>query len=183
MSISKKVIRKLWASSGGYCANPNCHADLFPLFENGEVANIEELAHIIGQKKNGPRGNDDLSRTQRDEFDNIIVLCPSCHTLVDKNEKQFPVSIIKEWKNNHEDSIKKLFQTPVFKTCRNNKGIDCIVLIGFFNRYSQSAKSMAGSMGVGLFDLREFYGALNYSGERFIDYEKQNEDKGSNTAM
>lgn len=116
MSISKKVIRKLWASSGGYCANPNCHADLFPLFENGEVANIEELAHIIGQKKNGPRGNDDLSRTQRDEFDNIIVLCPSCHTLVDKNEKQFPVSIIKEWKNNHEDSIKKLFQTPVFKT-------------------------------------------------------------------
>lgn len=67
-------------------------------------------------------------------------------------------------------------EADIIEICRNHKGIDCIVLIGFFNRYSQSAKSMAGSMGVGLFDLREFYGALNYSGERFIDYEKQNED-------
>lgn len=116
MSISPKVIRKLWASSGGYCANPGCHKDLFPFFENGEVTNIGEFAHIIGRKKKGPRGKDDLPMTQRDEFDNIIVLCPSCHTLVDKNEKQFPALLLKEWKRNHEDRIKGLFQEPSFKT-------------------------------------------------------------------
>lgn len=116
MGISQKVIRKLWASSGGYCANPSCHKDLFPFFENGEVANIEEFAHIIGRKKKGPRGKDDLPMSQRDEFDNIIVLCPSCHTLVDKNEKQFPTLLLKEWKRNHENSIKGLFQEPRFKT-------------------------------------------------------------------
>ena len=68
-------------------------------------------------------------------------------------------------------------EADIVEICRNQKGIDCIVLVGFFNRYSQSAKSTAGSMGVGLFDHKEFYGALNYSGERFIDYEKQNDDK------
>lgn len=133
MGISKIIMRKLWASSGGYCANPGCHKDLFPFFENGEIANIEELAHIIGQKKEGPRGNDDLPMTQRDEFDNIIVLCPSCHTLVDKNEKQFPSLLLKEWKQNHEDSIKGLFQEPRFKTRTEARA--CIAPLFTENRF------------------------------------------------
>ena len=46
----------------------------FDFFETGEVKNIEELAHIIGQKENGPRGDDELPLTERDEFENIILL-------------------------------------------------------------------------------------------------------------
>ena len=49
MSISINVKRKLWANSGGYCANPGCHCELLPFFETGEITNIEEMAHIISE--------------------------------------------------------------------------------------------------------------------------------------
>lgn len=116
MAISKKVIRKLWATSGGFCGKPDCHADLFPFFENGQVTNIEELAHIIAQKKKGPRGNNSLALTERDEFDNIIILCPSCHTLIDKNPGVFPIVTIREWKKQHLQSIENIFKIPTFNT-------------------------------------------------------------------
>lgn len=116
MSISTEVKRKLWASSGGYCGKPDCNKDLFPFFENGEITNIEELAHIIGQSENGPRGDNELPLSQRDEFENIILLCPICHTIVDKNSHLFPDSTIIQWKKDHLESIKNLFHVPKFSS-------------------------------------------------------------------
>lgn len=112
MSIRTIVKRKLWASSGGFCGKPDCHSDLFPFFESGKITNIEELAHIIGQKEKGPRGNNPLPLDERDEFENIILLCPTCHTIVDKNPELFPNETIKQWKSNHEKSIADIFQVP-----------------------------------------------------------------------
>ena len=108
MAISDKVQRKLLAASGGYCGN------LFDFFESGEITNIEELAHIIGQKENGPRGRAELPLTQRDEFDNIILLCPTCHTIIDKTPHLYPVDTIRKWKREHQESIESLFITPKF---------------------------------------------------------------------
>ena len=116
MSISTKVQRKLLAASGGFCGNPSCHRNLFDFFETGEVQSIEELAHIIGQKEKGPRGDDELPISERDEFDNIILLCPTCHTTVDKNEHLFPKETIRKWKREHQESIETLFITPKFDT-------------------------------------------------------------------
>lgn len=116
MSISTKVQRKLLAASGGFCGNPSCHRYLFDFFETGEVKSIEELAHIIGQKEKGPRGDDELPLSERDEFDNIILLCPTCHTIVDKNEHLFPKETIRKWKREHQQSIEELFVTPKFGT-------------------------------------------------------------------
>lgn len=114
MSINTKVKRNLLAASGGFCGNPNCHKNLFDFFESGEITNIEELAHIIGQKEDGPRGDDELPLTQRDEFDNIILLCPTCHTTIDKNPQLFPKETIRKWKREHQERIENLFITPKF---------------------------------------------------------------------
>ncbi len=116
MGIKTIVRRKLWASSGGFCGKPDCHTDLFPFFESGEITNIEELAHIIGQKKKGPRGNNPLPLSERDEFENIILLCPTCHTIIDKNPKLYPDDTVKQWKANHEESIANIFQVPKFES-------------------------------------------------------------------
>ncbi len=112
--ISEPVKRKLWASSSGYCCNPSCHKELIPIFENGTITSIDELAHIIAQKEKGARGKDELPLSQRDEFENLIVLCPSCHTIVDKNPQTFTVDVLKKWKKDHENSIKNLMSSPVF---------------------------------------------------------------------
>lgn len=55
--------------------------------------------------------------------------------------------------------------------------IDAVVLVGYYNRYSLGAKDMAKSMNLGLFDRIEFWGAVNYSGTRFLNYEKKHDDK------
>ncbi len=115
MSIAEKTKRLLLARSGGFCGNPACNADLYPLFENREITNIEELAHIIGQSEDGPRGDDILSIEERDDFDNIILLCPTCHTKIDKFQHLFPVPTIREWKKSHENRIKGLFNSPKFE--------------------------------------------------------------------
>ena len=54
----------------------------------------------------------------------------------------------------------------------NYKELDCIVLVGFYNRYSSSAKALALSKNIGLFDMREFFGAVNLVGSRMLNYVK-----------
>ena len=53
--------------------------------------------------------------------------------------------------------------------------IDCIVLVGFYNRYSRAAKEYAKEMNIGLYDNREFFGAVNCTGYAFLNYERKSE--------
>jgi hypothetical protein len=115
MPISSRVKRLLLAKSGGYCQNPACNSDIYQYFENGEINSIEELAHIIAQQDNGPRGTTNEEINDRDEYANLLVLCPSCHTMVDKSPEQFPVSMLRNWKTNHEDIIKACFHVPRYQ--------------------------------------------------------------------
>ncbi|MBE0682489.1 MAG: HNH endonuclease [Anaerolineales bacterium] len=115
MAISAKVTKMLLAHSGGYCQNPECHRDLFVLFESGDVSSFEELAHIIAQKVDGPRGGE-LELSERDEYENIILLCSVCHTLVDKNPKHFPVELLRNWKTEHAAKIRTFFEVPNFSS-------------------------------------------------------------------
>lgn len=51
--------------------------------------------------------------------------------------------------------------------------IDCIVLVGFYNRYSKAAKDFARERHIGLYDNREFFGAVNCTGYAFLNYERK----------
>jgi hypothetical protein len=115
MAISDRVKRRLWASSAGVCQNPGCRKDLFKSFADGAITSIDELAHVIARMVNGPRGNGRPPSTERDEFENIIVLCPSCHTLVDKAPHQFPPAMLLKWKESHVEAVKRVLLTPVCK--------------------------------------------------------------------
>lgn len=117
MAISERVRRMLLSRSGGYCMRPECHRDLFPLFEAGHITSVEELAHIIGQKVDGPRGDHPLPLNQRDEYRNVLVLCPTCHTIIDKKETAdlFPDDLLFDWKARHEEKITACFGIPRYE--------------------------------------------------------------------
>jgi len=108
----------LWMRSGGFCQNPGCHSDLITLFADGSISTVDELAHVIGQSTKAPRGTSSMDPADRDEYENIIILCPTCHTLADKNPSQFPVEMLLKWKQEHEDSIKQTFQVPKYSDRR-----------------------------------------------------------------
>ncbi len=53
---------------------------------------------------------------ERDDYENIALLCPIWHTIIDKNPEEYPVQVIKKWKENHERRIIESFNTPKFET-------------------------------------------------------------------
>lgn len=113
-SISADVTRVLIAKSGGYCQNPQCNTYLLPFLADGTVTNIQELAHIIAQSPHGPRGKASLPISDRDHYENLILLCPTCHTVVDKNPGQYPETLLRDWKAAHEQRIQSLFDSPLY---------------------------------------------------------------------
>lgn len=61
-------------------------------------------------------------------------------------------------------------QGDVYEISGEYYGIDAIVLVGFYNRYSCDAKETAKDNGIALFTLNEFFGALHRTGKSFINY-------------
>ncbi len=43
-----------------------------------------EQAHIVAEEEEGPRGKSVLSKEERNSYHNHILLCPNCHTKIDK---------------------------------------------------------------------------------------------------
>ncbi len=67
-------------------------------------------------------------------------------------------------------------EADVFEICAEHPELDCIILIGYYNKYSGSAKSRATENNVGLFDMREVFGALNFTDDKFLYYELKKKD-------
>jgi hypothetical protein len=67
------------------------------------------MAHVFAASDYGPRPAEMLSEAERGAFDNLILLCPVCHTLIDKAEQDFPDKILATWKRNHQNRLAKIF--------------------------------------------------------------------------
>jgi hypothetical protein len=64
-------------------------------------------------------------------------------------------------------------EADIYDIAYNYHDLDCIVLVGFYNRYSLNAKDAARTNHIGLYDMREFYGAIHLVGDRMLDYVKK----------
>ena len=103
MAFTAKNTKLLWGRAAGICSNPDCRIKLTATGENGESFLTGEMAHQIAQSPDGPRGTDGGGD---DTYDNLILLCPTCHRAIDKApEGTFSVELLEEWKNTHEDWV------------------------------------------------------------------------------
>lgn len=64
---------------------------------------IGEMAHVIGRSAAGPRG---VPEGGADTYDNLILLCPTHHTHIDKAPGEFPEDLLRAWKTEHEGLIR-----------------------------------------------------------------------------
>ena len=116
MAISDSDAKILWGRAAGICSNPNCRRDLTVILEQKGTYNVGEMAHIIARSPEGPRGN---AEGGSDEYANLILLCPTCHTTIDKAPAgQFPEPMLHEWKHDHEKSIRAAGKERCFKSLR-----------------------------------------------------------------
>lgn len=104
MAISDNTIKLLWGRAAGKCSNPTCHTDLTILLEDGRGFNVGEMAHVIASRPTGPRG---LGTDGSDGYENLVLLCPTCHRIVDKAPAgTYSVAMLQQWKHDHERSVR-----------------------------------------------------------------------------
>jgi len=99
--MQQKDIKLLWGRAGNRCSR--CRIELA---QDGKAAGaaftLGEQAHIVGEKPGAARWNADLSDADRDGYHNRILLCPTHHTEIDKNEADWPVERLYILKSQHE---------------------------------------------------------------------------------
>jgi hypothetical protein len=100
---------RLFADSAGYCQNPACTRQLFVQTAEGDAVHFAEMAHIFAASDDGPRANADLCEEERGAYENLILLCANCHTVIDKAPDDYPDSLIRQWKRDRADHLAALF--------------------------------------------------------------------------
>ncbi len=127
MPISEQDIKKLWGLAAGRCSKPGCGDDCVKFF-GADPTIIGEMAHVIARQPKGRRG---VPGGGSNSYDNLILLCPTHHTEIDKAPEgaEFPQ-------------------------------LTCIVLAGDWDAYTQEAKKATEEAGIGLFLPKELYAAI-----------------------
>lgn len=90
MSISVPVVKVLWARARNQCAFPGCQQSLVEDSVDADTGEsltnpIGEQAHIRSYKVNGPRYDAHYPKEKLHTYENLILLCPTHHGMVDAN--------------------------------------------------------------------------------------------------
>lgn len=107
MGISVKTRKMLWGKAANRCALPSCRRELvMDETETDDPSIIGEECHIIAREDDGPRGNTDFPKVQRDLYSNLILMCNIHHKVIDDQEQFYTVEILKEMKSDHEEWVR-----------------------------------------------------------------------------
>jgi 5-methylcytosine-specific restriction endonuclease McrA len=107
MNVSPKEARIVYARSGGVCAFPGCGEDLVkPGLDTNDPSFIGEIAHIVADSRQGPRGESLLSDEERDKHPNLVLLCRNCHKKIDDQPRIYSVSVLRQIKLDHEERVR-----------------------------------------------------------------------------
>ncbi len=99
LAPTPSTIHKLLALSGGICSYEDCGASLV----QEEVFNAT-LAHICAASPEGPRYDTSMTDEDRRSFENLMYMCPSHGSLVDKEKlhAKYTVEKLRQVKADHE---------------------------------------------------------------------------------
>lgn len=135
MAIAEKEVKLLWGRAAGSCSNPECRIQLASIENEAEPFLLGEMAHIVARNVGGPRSS---GQAGPDIYANLILLCPTCHTKVDKAPELFPIELLQDWKARHEDWIERSLAGSRFETA-GELGVELARLLNengyFFRKY------------------------------------------------
>lgn len=117
-------VLRIWVKAGGRCAYAGCNENLLDDQLTYLKAKTGYLAHIVGEKPDGPRGHRTLSEQLKSDPDNFILLCGRHHKMVDVDQiVEHPVALLRRYKREHDERIE--LQTGIHPSKRTH-----VVLFG-----------------------------------------------------
>jgi hypothetical protein len=115
--VPEKEMKLLCLKSGGVCAFRGCGRCLIePGTALDDAVIIGEMAHIVADSRQGPRGDDVMDEKERSKHTNLILLCREHHKIIDSQPRTFSVPVLRQMKLDHEDRIKNATSNPVKET-------------------------------------------------------------------
>lgn len=110
MSIPIADQKKLLLTSVGICAVPECRKILtVPGIDLDRPAVLGEMAHIVAEQPDGPRGESPLTLEERNRYENLILLCNVHHEQIDAQVATFTVDRLHAMKEAHEGWVRHQF--------------------------------------------------------------------------
>lgn len=123
-SYTQLTIKKLFGAAAGRCSICKTKVVLNAT-KNDEAAQIGEMAHIIGSSEDGPRGDGNFPKDKLDDYENLILLCPTCHKKIDKQPNSYSPSDLRELKIDHEKWVDKNLEVSNLEI--SSKELDIII--------------------------------------------------------
>lgn len=116
-NIPQSESRILFGQSGGICAFPHCGRSLVePGSSMDGPVLVGEIAHIVADSRQGPRGRESLSESDRNKHTNLILLCPEDHKIIDSRPETYSVAVLRQIKIDHESRVRKAVAVPAPRT-------------------------------------------------------------------
>jgi hypothetical protein len=107
--IPTRVKIRLWGKAAGRCQYEGCNKPLWQDNLTKVEFNIAYIAHIIADKPDGPRGDEELSKELASDMSNLMLMCDEHHRLIDKEDIEgHPVERLRVMKKEHEERIEIL---------------------------------------------------------------------------
>jgi len=108
VSVPEAEQRKLFVRSGNRCAFPACRRVLTAEESPPDrLVVLGEMAHMVAEQPNGPRGSTPLSLSERNRAENLILLCNTHHQLIDSQPQTYTVERLLGMKEAHEQWVEK----------------------------------------------------------------------------
>lgn len=90
---SEIVMKSVFGRQNGLCAFPKCNAPLI-VEVDGEDTIVGQLAHIVSDSRQGPRGHVAIAEKDRDKAINFVGLCGRHHKVVDDHPQRYPIAVM-----------------------------------------------------------------------------------------
>jgi len=104
-AIGHKQVLMLYVRAGGRCEFRGCNKYLLKHSVTQAIDNFGEIGHIVAFSKKGPRGGFEARPTEIHAISNLMLLCDECHKLIDRQWRDYPVTLLREFKQQHEENI------------------------------------------------------------------------------
>lgn len=106
---SQLTLMELCARSGGRCQFRGCNKLLFRDGVTSKVFNNTNVAHIVASRPTGPRGDAKRSYLLSDKIENLMLMCPEHHHLIDHEAvDQYPEEILLAMKAEQERNVERV---------------------------------------------------------------------------
>lgn len=98
-----RTLKLLWGRAAGRCAIPECRVELFAdATDYDPIVVIGEIAHVAAAGAQGPRADPSMSDADKNDYDNLILLCQNCHGRIDGQPQFNSVERLRDIKHAHE---------------------------------------------------------------------------------